>query len=172
LEESNEEIGELMDLYGRQLLNLAYTYCKDWGMAEDIVQEVFLNVYRKMDGFEGQSSYKTWLYAITINKSKDFLRKPLRRESLLQRVMQRMNPLQPTPEEVVMGKANQQGLASEVMSLPFKYREMIILHYYEELSVMEAAEILNIPHSTAKTRLQRGRKLLRKQLEGCDFLAK
>lgn len=172
LEEGNAEIGELMDLYGKQLINLAYTYCKDWGMAEDIVQEVFLNAYRKMDTFEGNSSYKTWLYAITINKSKDFLRKPFRRESFMQRIFHKRNSNQPTPEEMVIGKDAQQDLASEVMNLPVKYREMIILYYYEEISALEAADLLNIPHSTAKTRLQRGRQLLRKQLEGCDFLAK
>ncbi|MCA1055224.1 sigma-70 family RNA polymerase sigma factor [Rossellomorea aquimaris] len=172
MEESKVAIGELMDLYGKQLINLAYTYCKDWGMAEDIVQEVFLNAYRKLDTFEGESSYKTWLYTITINKSKDFLRKPVRRETFLQRVFFKVNQSQPTPEEVVVGKDDQSGLASEVMTLPIKYREIIILYYYEELSTAEAAELLRIPHSTAKTRLQRGRKLLRKQLEGCDYLAK
>ncbi|MGG1630892.1 sigma-70 family RNA polymerase sigma factor [Rossellomorea sp. NRS-1567] len=95
MEGSNPEISELIDLHGQQLINLAYTYCKDWSMSEDIVQEVFISAYKNFDTFKGKSSYKTWLYAITINKSKDFLRKPSMKEPLLQRMMNKVNPVQP-----------------------------------------------------------------------------
>ncbi|MGG1630891.1 sigma factor-like helix-turn-helix DNA-binding protein [Rossellomorea sp. NRS-1567] len=57
------------------------------------------------------------------------------------------------------------------MNLPIKYREVIILYYYDDLTTKEVAGLLKIPHSTAKTRIQRGRMALRKQLEGGDFLA-
>ena len=171
MEKSNQTIGELMDLYGKQLINLAYTYCQDWSMSEDIVQEVFLNAYKNMEGFSGRSSYKTWLYAITINKSKDYLRKPSLKKSFLQTFMQKTKLNVPTPEEEVLQKEGQRGLASEVMSLPIKYREVIILYYYDDLSMKEVAQLLGIPLSTAKTRIQRGRQALRKQLEGGDFLA-
>ncbi|MCC5803893.1 sigma-70 family RNA polymerase sigma factor [Rossellomorea vietnamensis] len=171
MEESNPEISELMDRYGKQLMNLAYTYCKDWGMSEDIVQEVFISAFKNIDTFKGRSSYKTWLYAITINKSKDFLRKPFMKEPFFQRMKNKVKPVHPTPEEHVIQKEGQHGLAAEVMSLPIKYREVIILHYYDDLSTKEVADLLNIPLSTAKTRIQRGRMALRKQLERGDFLA-
>ncbi|CAN7189269.1 sigma factor [Rossellomorea sp. LjRoot5] len=52
---------ELIDRYGKLLVNLAYTYRKDWSMSEDIVQEVFISAYMNLDEFNRQSSYKTWL---------------------------------------------------------------------------------------------------------------
>ncbi|MHA7138130.1 sigma-70 family RNA polymerase sigma factor [Rossellomorea arthrocnemi] len=171
MEGSNPEISELIDLHGQHLINLAYTYCKDWSTSEDIVQEVFISAYKNIDTFKGKSSYKTWLYAITINKSKDFIRKPSMKEPLFQQMMNKVNPVQPTPEEQVIQKEGQHGLAAEVMNLPIKYREVIILYYYDDLTTKEVAGLLNIPHSTAKTRIQRGRMALRKQLEGGDFLA-
>ncbi|WGG45409.1 sigma-70 family RNA polymerase sigma factor [Rossellomorea sp. DA94] len=171
MEESNPEISELMDRYGKQLMNLAYTYCKDWSMSEDIVQEVFFSAFRNTDTFKGRSSYKTWLYAITINKSKDLLRKPFMKEPFFQRMKNKVTPTHPTPEQHVIQMEGQHGLAVEVMGLPIKYREVIILYYYEDLSTKEVASLLKIPHSTAKTRIQRGRMALRKQLERGDFLA-
>jgi RNA polymerase sigma-70 factor, ECF subfamily len=171
MEESNPEISELIDHYGKHLINLAYTYCKDWSLSEDIVQEVFISAYKNIDTFKGRSSYKTWLYAITINKSKDFLRKPFMKEPFFQRMKSKVKPVHPNPEEHVIQKEGQHGLAAEVMSLPIKYREVIILYYYDDLSTKEVAGLLNIPLSTAKTRIQRGRQVLRKQLEGGDFLA-
>ena len=171
MEGSNPEISELIDRYGKQLINLAYTYCKDWSMSEDIVQEVFISAYKNIDTFKGRSSYKTWLYAITINKSKDFLRKPFMKEPFFQRMKNKVKPVHPTPEEHVIQKEGHLGLAAEVMSLPIKYREVIILYYYDDLTTKEVAGLLKIPHSTAKSRIQRGRQVLKKQLEGGDFLA-
>jgi len=65
----------LINQYGLMVKKLAYSYVKDIGLAEDITQDVFLRCYNKLDDFKGNSQYKTWIYRITINRSKDVLKK-------------------------------------------------------------------------------------------------
>ncbi|WP_121603735.1 sigma-70 family RNA polymerase sigma factor [Virgibacillus sp. Bac332] len=66
---------ELMGLYGDELKRIAYLYVNDISQSEDIVQEVFISCYKNFHRFNKKSSYKTWLYRITINKCKDYQRK-------------------------------------------------------------------------------------------------
>ncbi|WP_369385783.1 sigma-70 family RNA polymerase sigma factor [Mesobacillus boroniphilus] len=71
---NKEKLSWLMDEYGDKIIRLAYTYVRSHQAAEDITQEVFLKCYEKMHLFRGDSSYKTWLYKITVNKCKDYLK--------------------------------------------------------------------------------------------------
>ncbi|MGD6992958.1 sigma-70 family RNA polymerase sigma factor [Sutcliffiella horikoshii] len=64
----------LIDDYGTELKRIAFLYVKDESLAEDIIQEVFISCYHHLDSFRKESSYKTWLIRITVNKSKDALK--------------------------------------------------------------------------------------------------
>ncbi|MCA1032043.1 sigma-70 family RNA polymerase sigma factor [Bacillus timonensis] len=161
---------ELLTTYGKPLTSFAYSYLKDWGLAEDIVQEVFVSVYKNLDTFEGRSSVKTWIYSIAANKCKDYLRKNyFKYTSLVKFIPKSLLATKETPEELVLTRTANQELAAKIMELPVKYREVIILYYYEDLSLSEAAKLLEMNVSTVKTRIQRARKLLEGQLKGGEF---
>nr|WP_272508253.1 sigma-70 family RNA polymerase sigma factor [Paenisporosarcina quisquiliarum] len=144
------------------LLRLAYLYIKDWPAAEDIVQDVFLAYYQKFEQFEERSSLKTYLAKMTINKCKDYLkswryRKQILTNSFLYQSKKIRDKIIVEDEKLV--------LADAILQLPLKYREVIIYYYFEELSVLEVAQLLSISDNTVKTRLKKSRALLKNQLK-------
>ncbi|WP_169891100.1 sigma-70 family RNA polymerase sigma factor [Litchfieldia alkalitelluris] len=169
-EEKKRELVEgLIDQYGKALINFAYTYVKDWSLAEDIVQEVFISVY-KADQYVNITAYKAWLFTITANKSKDLLRRKYFKTDLFVGIRNYFwKAITHTPEMEVMADAENRLVSTQVFDLPIKYREVIILYYYEDLSTSEISDLLRLNPSTVKSRLQRGRHLLKRNLEGSDW---
>jgi RNA polymerase sigma-70 factor, ECF subfamily len=161
---SNEaKLEGLMDTYGDQVKYLIYSYVKDWGITSDLVQEVFVSIYTKLDGFEGRSSYKTWVYSIAINRAKDYLKSwHYRHMAVAEKVAFYLRDGSRTPEEVVIDNDTHKELLKAVWALPVKYKEVILLHYYQDLSVSEISEALGIPIKTIKTRLLRAKEKIRK----------
>ncbi|WJY27543.1 sigma-70 family RNA polymerase sigma factor [Sporosarcina trichiuri] len=159
-------LADLMDEYGDRLTKLAYSYLRDWGKAQEIVQDVFLTCYEKYDTYEEILSYKAWVYRITINRCKDALRSAWARRVVVNSgLFQFFRSTEPSPETFSLQKDADIQLAEKVMELPVKYREIIHLHYYEELSVQEIAQLLNMNRNTVKTRLKRGRSLMEGSME-------
>ena len=158
--------------YGEGLLRLAYTYVGNRTIAEDIVQEVFIKAYQKREGFRGDASYKTYLYRITINTCHDYFRswsyKNTRVSSFIQQAFKNNDQ---SAEEIVQNRDDNLVLGKAVMGLPIKYREVIVLYYYKDLTIPEIAKLLDYSANTVKTRLRRGRELLKKYLieQGGDF---
>lgn len=160
-------IETLVNEYGKDIKILAFTYVKDWGKAEDITQEVFLICYKKLHLFRGDSSYKTWLYKITVNKCKDELKKKgFWQFRLAEKLKYHLPQSERSTEEQVITTSEEQELSKNVLSLPVKYREVIILFYYEELKIKEIHDLTGLNIETIKTRLSRAKKLLRKMQEG------
>ncbi|MFG6150482.1 sigma-70 family RNA polymerase sigma factor [Halobacillus sp. B23F22_1] len=162
----NEKVEEWIHLYSHDLKWLAYSYVKDHAMAEDITQEAFIKAFQKYTNFKQQSSEKTWLYKITINLCKDHLK-----SSYIKRVLkkgaeafQSIPSQTETPEQHTLNKSEDEELLEHILTLEDKYREVIVLYYFEEFDVKELAEMLNVSPNTVKTRLRRGRQLLQEQL--------
>ncbi|WP_313800825.1 sigma-70 family RNA polymerase sigma factor [Cytobacillus sp.] len=157
---------KIMEQYGDRLTKLSYNYIKDWNLAEDIVQDVFITCYKEFEKIDNIISFKTWIYRITINKCKDVLK-----SSIFKRVMVNSNfsPLKRspelTPEMMILKRSEEEFLSTSVLALPLKFREVITLYYYEELSIEEMSGILKINQNTIKTRLNRARKKLRALME-------
>lgn len=160
-----EKIQSVMKKYGNDVLRTAYYYVKDYQIAEDIFQEVFLKAYKGFSDFKGRSSEKTWLISITINTCKDFLK-----SSYHQKVV----PMFDFMEDTVHTDGNLNNIDKEeerqivrkaLMSLPEPYREILILVYFQEFSVKEAAAAMKIKENTAKSHLKRGREKLKQILE-------
>lgn len=159
---NNEEaLEEIMQKYGEEIKRLVYTYTKSWAQADDVTQDVFVSIYMKFHTFKQQSLLKTWIYKITINKCKDY------KKSWYQRHIQLTNTLFPfkseasdTPELELLKKDEQSLLMDCVLSLPTKYREVVLLFYYKEFAIEEIATILTTNQSTIKTRLKRAREKL------------
>lgn len=156
------DVIQLMEQHGDGLLRFCYLNLGDLHLAQDAVQETFLKAYRKFHTFRGDCSEMSWLCAIAINCCRDIRRsKWFRNES--------GRSLEELPETGEEFKANDDTLINEVMNLPRKYREVILLHYYQGISLREIAQIQSINESTLSTRLKRAREKLKSKLEGWYF---
>lgn len=115
-------------------------------------------MYTKLDTFRGESALKSWIYTIAINKSKDFLKSwSYRKLALTDKFTANSNESVDSAEDGVISNSEDELLYQAVLSLPIKYREVILLHYYKEFSIREICELLTINESTVKTRLSRAR---------------
>jgi RNA polymerase sigma-70 factor (ECF subfamily) len=162
-DERAENLEYLMRRFGDKVVKLAYYHVRDRYQAEDIAQEVFCKVYEKLDSFRGESSYYTWIYRITVNKCRDYLKSAAFRRILPWGNTRKLNQIQNTTNHLF--EAVEGGeVFQKVMDLPSKYRIVIALYYFEELSTVEISEILNIKESTIRTRLCRAREKLKKTL--------
>ncbi|NMA85942.1 MAG: sigma-70 family RNA polymerase sigma factor [Tissierellia bacterium] len=156
---------ELVELYGNKLLRTLYLMTRDEKEAEDIVQETFIRVFKYIDSFKGDSSLYTWVYRISQNIAKDKL--------VSQTITIPYEDIEISSEnieEILVDKINREILKKELNELNFIYKQVIILFYYEDLSIKEISQILEEKEGTIKSRLSRGRNLLKKALrEGGSF---
>jgi RNA polymerase sigma-70 factor (ECF subfamily) len=164
-ENKEDFINKIRENYIKNVYNLAYSIVKDRWIAEDISQEVFFKCYKKIDGFRGDSSLKTWILSITINTSTDFIRKkvplPL---SISQGFMDIFNSIESAESAYFKLERNKQ-LLQNVILLPFKYQEAILLYYFFNIPINEMCQMLNVNKSTVKVRMKRGRDILGKLLQ-------
>ncbi len=165
-DDKESAISYLIDAYGDMLKRLAFSYVKDINLTEDVIQDVFISCYNNLDSFNGESSYKTWLYRITINRSKDV------RKTKFFRDVQPFNSLKKhirtneiSAELLLIDKEKSNRVTELVLTLPAKYREIIYLYYYEDLKIQEIHKLTTISQDTIKTRLRRGRIMLKRKLE-------
>ncbi|WOV87512.1 sigma-70 family RNA polymerase sigma factor [Sporosarcina oncorhynchi] len=166
----DERLCEAMDTYGDYLLRLVYAIVKDEKKAEDVVQEVFIRYYINMEKFEGRSSLKTYLYRIAVNECHNYFQSWAYRKIEFSNLLGHLLVNRKSPEEKLIQRESETKLAELVETLPLKYREVIWLYYFAELSVVEIGEVLECSPNTIKTRLVRGRKLAKIAIEeGKDF---
>jgi RNA polymerase sigma-70 factor (ECF subfamily) len=128
-------------------------------MAEDLISEVFLDVWRQAGKFEGRSAVSTWLLAIARFKSLSELRRKPEQE-LDEEMAEAIEDTADTPEVALEKKDKGEILRKCMTSLSREHREIIDLVYYHEKSVEEVAEIVGIPEATVKTRMFYARKKL------------
>lgn len=153
----------IMDAYGDRIKRLAYSYVKDWGIASDLTQEVFVTVYIKLETFEKRSTFKTWLFTIAVNKCKDYLRSWHYRNIVMnEKVLFFIKDRAKTPEEQTLDQDENSKLLKAIWALPLKYREVFLLHYYQDLSLQEISHAIALPLATVKTRLFRGKEKIKR----------
>jgi len=154
-----ESLRELMEAYGQEVWNYAYYMIGRFDLADDIVQDVFLSVYRRISSFRGQSSMRTWLMAITRNISLNYRRTAfLRRVILMDRPEEPSRASHPSAEQEAMSRSFSEELWRVVMALPVKFREVLLLDAKHGLSLEEMASVLGVPVGTVKSRLFRARR--------------
>lgn len=139
----------------KRLYLLALSFVGQQQDAEDILQNVFLKLWRSGISYQDDTHLDKWLTRVTVNESKSLLRRASRKNVPLDEAEQPLVPEQTEGAEVV----------AAVMRLPPEQRSVIHLYYFEELSVKDIAGLLHLGQSTVKTRLYRGRCLLRKYLK-------
>lgn len=164
-DERAAQLEYLMRRFGDQVLRWAYYHVRDRHLAEDIAQEVFLRAYRGLDDFRQESSYQTWLYRITANRCRDYLRSA---------AFRRLIPWGDTREMEGPGGETERLLEEveggevfrRVLDLPLPYRLVVALHYWQGLPVQEVARLTGLSEGNVRTRLSRARAMLKESLAG------
>ncbi len=154
---------DAMRIYGDRLLKVAYVYLKDAEMAKDVVQTVFIKLYYKIDQFKDQSSLYTWLYRITVNECKTKLRSWSFRKIFFTDNLPEVKIQADIAEKVVRDETRDE-IYNLILKMDVKYRMVILFFYYYDYSIKEIAEIMGMKEATVKTRLHRGKKILKDHL--------
>lgn len=159
-------LSDWIDLYSDCLLRIAYTYDRDCSVAEDHVQEAFIKAYVAITKGSSVENPLAWLAQIVINVCKDARRKG-RREIVSAVIPESMGM---NAEDMYMSQAEEERLHEAVLALPEKYRTPIVLFHFEGFSLRQLSDVLQTNVGTIKTRLLRGRNLLKRMLRGdeCD----
>lgn len=161
---NKEEMLEwLIDEYGEELKRYIYTYVKNRTTTDDLFQEVMITVFKKIDTFREDSSIKTWVYRITANKCKDYLKSPANRLILWKnQFLNQSDNL--TPESRALLDESKVELIEAILKMPIKEREVLILYYYKDFSVKEISHLLGLNESTIRSRMMRARNKLKREL--------
>lgn len=162
---SNEEMHHYMNHYSPYLLQLSFMYVKNESTAEDIVQDVFIQFFKTYEQFDRRAHVKTYLTKMTINKCYDYLRSFTSRKNTWLKLLAQKH----ADSYEFQSALEESELMQHVLALPLKYREIIVLYYYEELSTVEIATLLNLSDNTVKTRLRRAREKLKVHLSTEDW---
>lgn len=158
IEDKEDLIDEIMNKYGQEVLQLVYSYVNNKEVAEDLTQDIFVKCYKSLHTYKGNSNLKTWLWRIAINHCKDYLKSWYNKKVIVtEDDFTYMESQKESVEQIVIQNAEDSRLASAVMSLPIKYREVIYLFYYEDLSIKEIATVIEVKENTIKTRLKKQR---------------
>jgi len=170
-----QRLRQLMADHGSSVLQVSYLYLKDYPLAQDAAQTVFLKVWEALANPSAATrsallspaatpaDAKAWLMRITVNTLKNIL------TSREFRLYAKATPLDRLPAPACADPLPDDTVLSAVLSLPEKYRAVVILHYYEGLPLKDAAEALHVPQTTVRTRLHRAKKLLHPMLKGWYF---
>lgn len=155
-----ETLTRLVSQYEVPLQRVCCLYLHDPGLAEDAVQETFLKAYKNLNEFRAQSSEKTWLMRIAVNVCRD-----MQRGRWFRHVDRRVTP-DMLPEPLMQPDGQDIDLTLTVMQLPDKLKEVVILYFYQGMSMGEVAEALGMAQSSVSNRLNRAKEKLHDALEG------
>jgi len=156
----------LIKRYASRVYRVALGMTRNHADAEEVMQDVFLAVLRKIKTFEGRAALGTWIYRVATNLAltkRRRTRRSGREPHALEWADQR-----PTPEEYALARERHAITARLLDSLPVSYRRVLLLRDVEGLSTSEAAEFLGASVGCVKSRLHRARVLLRQQLRGTN----
>jgi len=151
------DAGQVIEYYSDMVYRLAFARTGTKADAEDVYEEVFLRYLKRKPEFESEEHRKAWFLRVTVNCSNTFLSSQWQKRT------------EGLSEEIPFTTKEHQDLYRELQRLPVKYRSVIHLFYYEELSVDEIGRILNRKPATVRTQLTRARELLRGMLKEEDY---
>ncbi|MCB0333519.1 MAG: sigma-70 family RNA polymerase sigma factor [Bdellovibrionales bacterium] len=162
----------LIERYSEKAFHLASRMCRNQEDAEEVLQDVFVTVFRKITGFEGKSSFSSWLYRVTVNSSLMKLRKRKQNRCVLMEEAlsaEDHSLLLRTKEEhdtdtIALRKEVSEALQIAISKLPDEYRPVFILRDIDGLTSREVGKILGLSIPAVKSRLHRSRLMLRKKL--------
>lgn len=160
MNERDQWLNAAMAAHETALLRMCFLYLGDLQLAEDAVQETFIKAYRRFDSYRGRSQEKTWLTAIAINTCKDM------RRSAWFRHVDSAAALEQLPEQAAPYTEWDDTVTQAVMALEEKYRAVVLLYYYQELTAREISQALGITPQAVYKRLKKAYATLHKTLGG------
>jgi len=159
---------ELVTRYQSRVLTVAMKVANNQRDAEDISQEVFLQLYRSLSDFKGKSSFYTWVYRLTMNKAIDYKRKQekVKVQELEETISLYSEENILPPEEALIKSLDKEFIHSVLLELTPVYRDILISYYFEGLSYKEIALKFQIEVKTVESRLYRAKRLLKDKHKG------
>ena len=168
-------VDDLASLYGPRIQQLAFRYLKNWEDAEEVAQDVLLKVYRKIEAFRGDAALSSWIYRITFNTAMSRLRTGRFNKNAevqagdlhidgMEHVSAEPADWTSLADDQVMRAEMRKSLIEALTHLPPVYRVPVLLRDIHGMSTEEASAILKVKPQTLKSRMHRGRLILRKYL--------
>lgn len=148
----------------KPLINLAFRFCRDRHRAEEMAQDAFLQVYRKLGDFRGDAAFSTWIFAISLNLYRSAMRRKALPISPIE-VAVEVAGGQP-PNVQIEREEREASVRRSVAALPPRYRDAVVVYYFRDKDLAETAAILQVPEGTVKAWLHRGREILRRKFAG------
>lgn len=152
--DKNKYLEKMIEKYSDMVYRLALTRTKSKENSEDVYQEVFFRLSKKLPNFESEEHEKAWLIRVTINCSKNLLGSKFLKYNTEMK------------EDMAFETKERHDIYYAVQELPLKYRTIIHLYYYENYKINEISKILKINENTIKSRLSRARENLKQKIEG------
>jgi RNA polymerase sigma-70 factor, ECF subfamily len=169
-------IADLSQSYGAKIYQLAFRYLRNREDAEEVAQDVLLKVHQKIDAFRGDAALSSWIYRITFNAAMTRLREFKQNlpeapgktdEDTGQPLMRDVVDSSALADEEMLRAEMRQALVRALKGMPVLYRAPVILRDVQGLTTEEASAVLQVKEQTLKSRLHRGRLMLREQMS--DF---
>ncbi|MBD0384275.1 RNA polymerase sigma factor [Paenibacillus sedimenti] len=155
----------LVERHKGYIYTIVYRMVAHKETAEDLTQEVFVKLFRSLTYFRGDAKFTTWLYRLATNLVTDYRRSQKRKPyvALLDKMKGWLTDATEQPEEIALLKDDQQRIQALLSELPDKYRLIMYLFHYKQLSYQEMSEVTGLPVKTLETRLYRGKAMLKEK---------
>ena len=151
------EYEQILTAYLDTMYRVALSGCRNPADAEDVVQNTFIKLWERQESFEDSEHARKWLIRVAVNECHSLWRTPW---------MKKTAYLEDVKKEPSFSMKEHSELYYAVLELPVKYRQVVHLYYFEEYSVKEIAELVNLSETAVQTRLQRARQKLKETLKG------
>ena len=171
LKGNDASLEALVQRYLKPMYGFVFSYVKDAQVAEDVTQEIFLKVWKNLKKIEKNKNFKSWLYTVAKNTALDYLKKKksipfssFEKEDGRNVLMESLSDIAPLPDKASEMLQDKRTFLQAIGNLSEKYRQVLLLYYYNYLNFREIAEALQEPINTIKSRHRRGLVILKRGL--------
>ena len=156
---NDKEIDRLINQYGNSVLRMSYIILKDYDLAQDVVQDTFIQVIKKYNTLKNKESEKAWIMKIATNQCKNQLRSQWFKKIISYEEEQELE------NKTTEMEIKEDRILKYIYELKEKYKEVILLYYYQEMSIKEIASALEKKESNIQQLLKRAREQLKRRME-------
>ncbi|MFE4524906.1 sigma-70 family RNA polymerase sigma factor [Cytobacillus firmus] len=155
-----QKFKEIIHLYSNDITRISYSYLKDKELSKDVTQNTFLKAYENFNTIQKKDSIKYWLIRTAVNECKDYLKSSYKKRTTITDE-EPLISVELNIDEKFIKQLERKKIRNMLFSIDEKYREILILYYYQDLSLKEISSLLNINENTARTRISRARKVFK-----------
>jgi len=188
LKKGNKDVFvHIVELFKNRVFGMAFKFTNDYAETQDLSQDIFLKIYKQVGKFRFESKLSTWVYRVALNTCIDWKRRNIKTKNINiseignndgNNSTYEIRDRNPLPEEMILTDENNREIHELVYNLPDKYKSVIIMYHFNNMSYQEMAFALDLPERTIETRLYRARKILKEEIlklsnrSGCKWTAK